>query len=431
MKVAFLTLGCKVNSYETEAVWELLEERGYEKVEFNELSDIYIINTCSVTNNGESKSRKMIRHAIGLNKEAIVVVMGCFSQLKSKEVLAIEGVSVAVGTNHRDQIPLLIEEYKKTKKQINHVNQLALDESYDHLSINAFAHHQRAFLKIQDGCNNFCSYCIIPYARGRVRSKRPEDVIKEANNLVKSGFKEIILTGIHTGGYGQDFEDYRFSDLLSDLVKVEGLKRLRISSIEISELTDDVMKIIQSSNVIVNHLHVPLQSGSERILHLMNRKYTKTDYLKKILELRHLKDNLSITTDIIVGFPGETEEEFKEACDFVQEIGFQELHVFPYSKRDGTIAAKMPNQLDGITKKDRVTRLIEISNHLALDYANHNVGKTLEVIPESYLEGYLIGHTSNYLKVRFKGNKEVVGQLVNVVITKAGYPENEGFLSEK
>ena len=430
MKVAFLTLGCKVNSYETEAVWELLEQEGYERVDFCNLSDVYIINTCSVTNNGESKSRKMIRHSISQNLNAIVVVMGCFSQLKSEEVLSIPGVSIAVGTNHRDQIPQLIKDYLKTNKPINYVNQLSVNESYDHLAIHAFAKHQRAFLKIQDGCNNFCSYCIIPYARGRVRSKRSDDVIREANSLVQSGFKEIILTGIHTGGYGLDFDDYRFSDLLAELVQVDGLKRLRISSIEISELTPEVISVIQSSDIIVNHLHIPLQSGSERILKLMNRKYTKMDYLNKIEELRHIKDNLSVTTDIIVGFPGETEEEFLEACEFVQQIGFQELHVFPYSKRDGTVAAKMPNQIDGVTKKDRVSRLIDIGKKLSLDYATKNVGLTLEVIPENYKDGYLLGHSSNYLMIKFKGSQDLIGQLVSVVITKPGYPENEGILVE-
>lgn len=429
MKVAFLTLGCKVNSYETEAVWELLEQEGYERVDFNEKSDIYIINTCSVTNNGESKSRKMIRHAISQNQDSIVVVMGCFSQLKSEEVLSIPGVSIAVGTNHRDQIPYLIKQFNKTKTPINYVNKLSANENYDHLTIHSFVKHQRAFLKIQDGCNNFCSYCIIPYARGRVRSKRPEDVINEADNLVKMGFKEIILTGIHTGGYGQDLISYRFSDLLNDLINVEGLKRLRISSIEISELTDDVMKIIQSSNIIVNHLHIPLQSGSERILKLMNRKYTKNEYLRKIESLRLIKDNLSVTTDIIVGFPGETEEDFKEACEFVKKISFQELHVFPYSKRDGTVAAKMPDQIDGVTKKDRVARLIEIGNQLSYEYAQNNVGKILQIIPESYKSGYLFGHSSNYLMVKFMGDSELIGQLVDVLITKPGYPENEGILA--
>lgn len=428
MKVAFLTLGCKVNSYETEAVWELMEQEGYERVDFNELSDIYIINTCSVTNNGESKSRKMIRHAISMNPNAIVVVMGCFSQLKSEEVLSISGVSIAVGTNHRDQIPQLIKNYIISNKPINYVNQLSVNESYDHLAIHAFAKHQRAFLKIQDGCNNFCSYCIIPYARGRVRSKRPEDVIREANGLVRSGFKEIILTGIHTGGYGLDFDNYRFSDLLSELVQVEGLKRLRISSIEISELTPDVMKVIQSSDIIVNHLHIPLQSGSERVLKLMNRKYTKMDYLNKIEELRGIKKNLSITTDIIVGFPGESEDDFLEACDFVKLINFQELHVFPYSKRNGTVAAKMSNQIDGIIKKERVSKLIDIGKQLSLDYAQKNVGLTLDVIPENYKDGYLIGHSSNYLMIKFKGSQDDIGQLVSVLITKAGYPENEGVM---
>ncbi len=426
MKVAFLTLGCKVNSYETEAIWELMEKAGYERVEFESLSDVYIINTCSVTNNGEAKSRKMIRHAIQTNPKSIVVVMGCFSQLKAEEVMAIEGVSIAVGTNHREQIPQLIEQFLLNRQSINNVEALSSNEGYDGLSINHLEKHQRAFLKIQDGCNNFCSYCIIPYARGRVRSKAPQQVISEAKTLIERGYQEIILTGIHTGGYGLDLKDYRFADLLSELVELKGLKRLRISSIEITELTADVMEVIKNSTVIVNHLHVPLQSGSERILKLMNRKYTKAEYFDKIKELREIKPNLSITTDIIVGFPSETEEDFQEILDFVQLVHFQELHVFPFSKRDGTLAANMDGQVDGLIKKDRVNRLISLSEKLVLDYATQNVGMTLSVIPESYENGYLIGHSENYLLLRFKGNKESKGTIVPVVLTKPGFPHSEG-----
>jgi threonylcarbamoyladenosine tRNA methylthiotransferase MtaB len=426
MKVALLTLGCKVNSYETEAVWEMLEKDGYQRVDFDDFSDVYIINTCSVTNQGEAKSRKMIRHASQSNPEAIVVVMGCFSQLRADEVLKIEGVKIVVGTNHRDMIPKLIREYLDNHQVTNIVDTLSINESYDNLSIEHFVKHQRAFLKIQDGCNNFCSYCIIPYARGRIRSKSPEVVIEEANKLVHSGFNEIILTGIHTGGYGLDFEDYRFVDLLKALESVNGLKRLRISSIEVTELTDDVIEQLKHSKIIVNHLHIPLQSGAERILHLMNRKYTKAEYLTTINELRSIKPNLSITTDVIVGFPSETEEDFCEMVDFIRQVNFSELHVFPFSKRDGTPAAKMSGQIDGLIKKERVNRLLELSKELSMKYAMDNLNREFKVIPESYQDGMAAGHSDNYLLIKFPGDKSMIGKIVKVRMTEPGYPENIG-----
>jgi len=426
MKVALLTLGCKVNSYETEAVWEMLEKDGYQRVDFDDFSDVYIVNTCSVTNQGEAKSRKMIRHASQSNPEAIVVVMGCFSQLRADEVLKIEGVKIVVGTNHRDMIPKLIREYQENHQVTNIVDLLALNESYDNLSIDHFVKHQRAFLKIQDGCNNFCSYCIIPYARGRIRSKSPEVVIEEAMKLVRSGFNEIILTGIHTGGYGLDFEDYRFVDLLKALESVNGLKRLRISSIEVTELTEDVMDQFKHSKIIVNHLHIPLQSGAERILHLMNRKYTKAEFLTKINELRDIKPDLSITTDVIVGFPTETEEDFREMFDFIKQVNFSELHVFPFSKRDGTPAAKMSGQIDGLIKKERVNRLLELSKELSMKYAMDNMNRELDVIPESFKDGMLAGHSDNYLLIKFPGDKSLIGKIVKVRIIEPGYPENLG-----
>lgn len=423
MNVALMTLGCKVNSYETEAVWELLEKEHYQRVDFQDIADVYIINTCTVTNTGENKSKKMIRQAIHKNPNAVVVVMGCYSQLKAEEARSIEGVSIVVGTNHRDQIPSLIKSYINTHQTIDAVENLSRDELYDNLSIFKLAHHHRAFLKIQDGCNNFCSYCIIPYTRGRVRSKQPNRVIEEAIHLIASGYHEIVLTGIHTGGYGLDLPDYRFSDLLRDLVKLPGLSRLRISSIEITELTDDVMAIISESNVIVNHLHIPLQSGSKRILSLMNRKYSKQEFLDKLSYLRSIKPNLAITTDLIVGFPTETEDDFEEMLAFVKECQFQEIHVFPFSRRDGTPAAKMSPQVDGTIKKERVNRMLEASRQLALLYAQSNVGMIHEIICEQYKDGEWIGHAANYLKIRFKGDPELTGKLVNVQVTEAGYPE--------
>lgn len=422
MKVAFLTLGCKVNFYETEAVWELMQKHGYERVDFKTISDIYIINTCTVTNNSDGKSRKMIREAVSRNSEGIVVIMGCFSQLKADQVLAIPGVKIVLGTKNRNLIPDYIAEYLEKKTILNKVELLESNLAFDDLSINAFAKHQRAFLKIQDGCNNFCSYCIIPYARGRVRSKQPKQVIKEAKTLVDNNFKEIILTGIHTGGYGVDLPNYRFVNLLQDLETIKGLDRIRISSIETSELTDDVISVIAHSQKIVNHLHIPLQSGSDAILKAMNRKYDKQEYTRIISKLRAMIPNLAITTDVIVGFPGETESDFAEMVAFIRQINFQELHVFPYSRREGTVAAAMPNQISGAIKKERVNILLKLSDELAKAYINTNINIPLQVIPETYQDGYLHGHTANYLFVKFLGKSDQIGELVDIVITEESYP---------
>ncbi|MCK7488560.1 MAG: MiaB/RimO family radical SAM methylthiotransferase [Bacillus subtilis] len=307
---------------------------------------------------------------------------------------------------------------------MNKVTDLAKAEPYDALQINDFAGHQRAFLKIQDGCNNFCTYCIIPYARGRVRSKSPDTVLQEARQLVASGHVELILTGIHTGGYGLDFEDYDFADLLNDLTHIEGLKRIRISSIEISELSDKVLGVLSASNVFCEHLHIPLQSGCDAILRRMNRKYTTAEYAAKIALLRHRFQNLAVTTDVIVGFPGETEAMFETTMAFVESQAFSELHVFPYSKRTGTLAATMTDEIDGATKKTRVAALIALGERLAKDYIKSNIGRRLEVIPETHRDGILSGHTSNYIRVAFPGLAEWIGRPRTIVITEERYPES-------
>jgi threonylcarbamoyladenosine tRNA methylthiotransferase MtaB len=430
MKAAFHTLGCKVNFYETEAVWELLLARGYDRVEYHERADVFVINTCTVTNNGEAKSRKVIRQATLANPDAIIVVMGCFTQLKGDEVLQIPGVKIVLGTSHRDSIPDYIEEYRKLKTPLNKVASLHQDERYDALSIVDFVAHQRAFLKIQDGCNHFCTYCIIPYARGRVRSKAPQTVLEEARNLVQNGHVEVILTGIHTGGYGEDFPDYDFADLLQDLTHVEGLKRIRISSIEITELTDKVVHVLMSSKLFCDHLHIPLQSGSDAILKRMNRKYTTAEFQAKIAFLRERFANLAVTTDVIVGFPGETDALFDETMAFVETMAFSELHVFPYSKRTGTVAAQMKDEVDGITKKARVAALIALGNDLSKRYIQTNLGTVLEVIPESSQNGMLVGHTTNYIRVKFPGRLDWVGIPKRVVIQEEAYPESLAVLHE-
>ena len=417
MLVAFNTLGCKVNSYETEAAIELFERNGFTVVDFNQHADVYIINTCMVTNTGERKSKKIIRRPYQINPSAIVIAMGCLTQLKAEEILQIEGVKIVLGTKNRDKILDYLNEYMSTKQKLNKVEPLDVKERYDPLIIRDFKHHKRAFLKIQDGCNNFCSYCIIPYTRGRIRSKPKAVVLQEARTLVKSGHIEIVLTGIHTVGYGEDLKQYSFGELLEDLEMVDGLIRIRISSIEITELTDHVVDIISRSKKIVNHIHIPLQSGSNQILQSMNRKYTTEEFYQIILNLKQHIPGLAITTDVIVGFPGETEEQFKEQYEFIQKVDFQELHVFPFSRREGTIAAKMNGQIDNSIKKERVHRLLELSTALKTKHIEQQIGQTHYVIPEQIKGEYLQGHTRDYLLVCIKADSSYIGQEVGVVIT--------------
>lgn len=428
MKVAFYTLGCKVNAYETEAVMETFIAKGYEIVDFDGFSDVYIINSCMVTNTGEKKSKQIIRRPYHHNPQAIVIVMGCLSQLKAEEMMEIDGVKIVIGTKNREHLVTYLESYLKDNIPLNLASALEKDEEYDSLSINDFKTQKRAFLKIQDGCNNFCTYCIIPYTRGRIRSKSKDLIIEEVRQLVEHGHIEVVLTGIHTGGYGADLTDYSFAQLLSDLEFIDGLERIRISSIEISEIDDEILSVISSSKKIVHHLHVPLQSGTNRILKLMNRKYSTKEYLEMIQKIRHYLPNVAFTTDVIVGFPGETEEDFLEAYKFISEVGFQELHVFPYSRREGTLADKMPNQVDGQIKKERVHRLIELSNNLMNDHVNKSLGKTVQVIAEQMKDGYLVGHSRDYIALKFKGDISLLGKEVKVKIISADQPYNLGVL---
>jgi threonylcarbamoyladenosine tRNA methylthiotransferase MtaB len=420
MKVAFYTLGCKVNLYETQAVLNMFKNKNYEIVPFDDIADIYIINTCTVTNMSASKSRKIIRSAIKKNIDAVTVVMGCYSQMSAEEVKSL-GVNIIVGTNDRKRIVELVENYINNKENINIVSNID-NIPFEDMEVSFLEGKTRAFVKIEDGCNNYCSYCIIPYTRGRVRSKDKNIVIEEITNLVHNGYLEIVLTGIHTGNYGSDFTHYHFADLLNDIIKIDGLKRVRISSIEITELNDTVLEILKNSNVIADHLHIPLQSGSEDILKLMNRKYNKEYFKNKIDLIRSIRPNISITTDVIVGFPGESEEHFIETYNFIKEIDFAMLHVFPYSKREGTKAATMINQVPENIKRTRVHSLMSLSKELEINYMNKFIDKHLTIIPETYEDGYLIGHSSNYLKVRFKGNEEDIGKMIEVVVKEIEYP---------
>lgn len=415
--VAFHTLGCKVNTYESNAMLKIFEDAGYQEVDFKEIADVYVINTCTVTNTGDSKSRQMIRKAIRKNPQAVVCAVGCYSQVAPEEIEQIEGIGVVLGTQYRKEIVNLVAEYQKTRKKIVKVDSVKNLRKFEDLNIDRFK-NTRAFLKVQDGCNNFCTYCIIPYARGRVRSRKPESVLKQAQQLVSRGYVEIVLTGIHTAGYGEDLENYSFYDLLVDLVKIEGLKRLRISSIETSQITDEIIELIGSNDIIVDHLHVPLQSGCDATLKRMNRKYTTEQYLDKINKIRSYLPNIAFTTDVIVGFPGETDEEFQATYNFIKKVNYSQLHVFPYSPRKNTPAAKMKDQVNDQVKHQRVEQLLELSKQLNYDFAMKQIGKTLKVLFEKRTGDYLIGHASDYLKVKVKTDDNLIGEIVDIKIEK-------------
>ena len=430
--VAFHTLGCKVNHYETEAIWQLFKDAGYNREDFNKNSDVYVVNTCTVTNTGDKKSRQVIRRAIRNNPDAVICVTGCYAQTSPAEIMAIPGVDIVVGTQDRSKLLGLIAEYRTERQPINAVRNIMKNRVYEELDVPTFSDRTRASLKIQEGCNNFCTFCIIPWARGLMRSRDPQEVIHQAQQLVDAGYLEIVLTGIHTGGYGEDLKDYNLAALLRDLEsKVKGLKRLRISSIEASQLTDEVIEVLNNSSIIVRHLHIPIQSGSNTVLKRMRRKYTMEFFAERLDRLREALPHLAITSDVIVGFPGETEEEFMETYNFIRDQHFSELHVFPYSMRTGTPAARMTDQIDEDVKNERVHRLIELNDQLAKQYASSFEGEVLEVIPEvKYKQdpdsGLYEGYSDNYLKVVFPADDSMIGKIVRVKLTKAGYPYNEG-----
>ena len=426
--VAFHTLGCKVNHYETEAIWQLFKEAEYERVDFETNADVFVINTCTVTNTGDKKSRQVIRRAIRQNPDAVVCVTGCYAQTSPAEIMDIPGVDVVVGTQDRTKLIGYIEDYKKERQPINGVGNIMKNRTYEELEVPYFTDRTRASLKIQEGCNNFCTFCIIPWARGLMRSRDPEKVIEQATQLVESGYKEIVLTGIHTGGYGQDLKNYNLAQLLRDLEEIDNLERIRISSIEASQLTDEVIQAIAASTKVVRHLHIPLQSGSDSVLKRMRRKYTMAHFSERLTRLHEALPGLAVTSDVIVGFPGETEEEFQETYDFIVDHHFSELHVFPYSSRIGTPAARMDDQIDEQVKNERVHRLISLSDQLAKAYASQFDQDVLEVIPEEQGDqpGTLVGYADNYMKVQFSADEDLIGQLVKVKITKADYPINEG-----
>lgn len=394
MKVGIYTLGCKVNAYESEYIASLFRNRGYTIASFDEDCDVYVINTCTVTNNSDKKDKKIINHV--RNKNACVVVCGCF--VESHKDYNFDGIDIVIGNHNKSNIVDLVEDYFINKKQIKLIDNNIMRVGFEDMEITTFESRTRAFVKIQDGCENYCSYCIIPFVRGRCRSKDKDKVISEITALVNNGYKEIVLTGIHTGNYGSDL-GIKFSSLLKEILEIPNLERLRISSIEITELDDEFFKLLNNP-ILCNHLHIPLQNGSNRILDLMNRKYTKEEFYEIVKRIRSVREDISLTTDVIVGFPGETDDDFNENVDFIRKVGFSKVHVFPYSKRDGTKASRMDNQIDPNTKKKRTKQLLDISLELESNYYNSFIGKNEKVLIEKVLDGYSYGHTTNYLYLK-------------------------------
>ena len=415
MKFNIITLGCKVNTYESNYIRDTFLNEGYKEDIDN--PDIVVINTCTVTDTADSKSLKIIRSNMRKYENSIFVVMGCFAQLNSK-ILKDMNVNVIIGNHNKSKVLEYIKEYLNTKKQIVDITDMT-KVPFDEMKLNNF-NKTRAFVKIEDGCENFCSYCIIPYTRGKVRSKRVGDVISEITTLVQNGHKEIVLTGIHTGHYEDN--DVTFSTLLERICKIEGLERIRISSIEITELDDKFLEVLKNNLKIVDHIHIPVQSGSNEILKSMNRKYDKEYFINEIEKIRSIRPDISITTDLIVGFPNETEELFNETIDTLNKIRFSKIHVFPYSRRKGTPADLMNNQIPENIKHERVRKIIDISKDLEIEYMNKFIGKKLSFIPEMKKDGYLVGHTKNYISIKYKTNMPLIHDEIEVELDSIEYP---------
>jgi len=418
-KVAFYTLGCKVNQYETEAMEEIFEKKGYKIVGEDELADIYVINTCTVTNLSDRKSRQFISRAKKNNNNAIIAVVGCYSQVSPEEVSEIEGVDVVIGTTDRSRILELCERARENKETINIVRNVKTEKQFETINIDDIKSKTRAYIKIQDGCNQFCSYCIIPYARGPIRSRPLDEIISETIKLSKAGFKEIVLTGIHVASYGKDLNKVPLTDVLEEVAKIDGIQRIRLSSIEPTLIDEKFMKSIMKTKKVCDHFHLSLQSGCDTVLKRMNRRYTREEYRNIVKLIREYMPHAGITTDIIVGFPGETEEEFNKTYEFVREIGFSRIHVFKFSPRKGTPAAKHENQVDGNIKNSRSEKLIALGEEMMSEFNSKFIGSNLSVLfeEESRKEkGYIEGYTTNYIRVKAKEDVKSFGQILDVRI---------------
>lgn len=420
-KVAFCTLGCKVNQYETNGMMQKFIEAKYEIVEFNEFADIYIVNTCTVTNMADKKSRQMLRRVKEINRNSIVVAVGCYAQVAKNELEKIDEIDLVLGNNEKIDIVQNVEKYIEKKQKSNIQDVMYQNEFVDFGSV-TYTEKTRAVIKVQDGCDRFCSYCIIPYARGRVRSRIPESILEEITEISKNGIKEVVITGIHVASYGKDFKnEYRLIDLLEDINKINGIKRIRLGSLEPTLITEEFISRLTKLEKICDHFHLSLQSGCDETLKRMNRKYTTNEFKKCTELLKNAYPNVSLTTDIIVGFPGETDEEFEKTYNFLKDIDFYKMHIFKYSKRKGTKAAVMQNQIDGNIKEQRSRRLIELSDNNENMHNNKYVGKTVEVLFEEKDGEYIKGHTTNYIVVKIKNTDKILENRIEKVKIKHAY----------
>ncbi|MCI8271770.1 MAG: tRNA (N(6)-L-threonylcarbamoyladenosine(37)-C(2))-methylthiotransferase MtaB [Erysipelotrichaceae bacterium] len=413
---AISTLGCKVNAYESEGYIQSLLDKGYEEVPFKEKADIYIINTCAVTNAAAGKSRQRIHQAHARNPEAIIAVVGCYAQSHC-DLEASEHVDILIGSDGKRLLPQMIEHALKKREFQKHIINVRESSVFESLPIQRFHHQTRAYLKVQDGCNQFCSYCIIPYTRGKERSLPLNEAIQIARDLVANGHQEIVLSGIHTGRYGRDL-NISLRILLQEMLKIVGLKRIRISSIELNEIDDELLQLIKEEPRIARHLHIPIQSGSDAVLKKMGRPYDVAALIKRIGYIRQTVPGISISSDVIVGFPQESEEDFTETCVTIQKMKLSFLHVFPYSRRDHTKAAEMSGHLSNVVKKERAARLAALSKNLYNEYKSSFLQKEVQILFEKMEDGYVFGHTSEYLPVYVKGTQSLLHTMRNAVITE-------------
>lgn len=421
-KCAFHNLGCKVNAYETEAMQEKLSLLGYEIVSFEEKADVYVVNTCSVTNIADRKSRQMLHRARRQNPDALVVAVGCYAQAFAEELKRDKTADIILGNNQKSRLAEVLAEWESERSRIVCVGDVLREREYEELAISRTAEHTRAFIKIQDGCNQFCSYCLIPYTRGRIRSRRKEEILKEVSVLAGKGYREVVLTGILLSAYGTEEEGLPgLLDVVKELDRLPGIERIRLGSLEPRVITEAFVEGLAGLTHICPHFHLSLQSGCDATLKRMNRHYTTREYLDKLRLLREAFEHPAITTDVIVGFPGETEEEFARTEAFVEEADFFEMHVFPYSRRKGTLAAQMPGALTEAVKKERSAKLLEKEREMSRRFREYYIGRETELLPEEEvnLEGkpYLLGHTREYVKVLWPGPAEKCGEIVRVLVT--------------
>ncbi len=418
--VAFYTLGCKVNQYDTEAVVEQFKESGYVVGSIDAYADVYVVNTCTVTHLSDRKCRQILRRTKRLNPNSTLVAMGCYAQSAGDKIKEeVEEVDLIVGTNRRREIVEMVQAYEAGKETTSYVEDIMGVDVFEELKINTMDEHTRVYLKIQEGCNNYCTYCIIPYVRGKIRSRQLENVIEEATRLAQMGFKEIVLTGIHLASYGKDLENITLIDAIQAVHAIEGIERIRLGSIEPVVVTDTFIEAIKALPKLCDHFHLSLQSGSQTVLKRMNRKYTKEAYAESVAKLRSILPDVAITTDIIVGFPGETEEEYQETLAYAREINFAQVHLFPYSSREGTVAAKMPNQVQAPIKEARVKGLKAITTATEQAFVQSHVGKVVEVLVEKQEGNRVQGHTTNYIKVTFETTEPVENTLCKVQVVTA------------